>query len=175
MKISDSILVAAAVTAISCTPAWAQQATAKASVVIETQSSLLGSWSLDVSRMAAPPSARPKSVIITFADIGTAGADKWSTKVTITGGDGTVREMTSRYARGGKAVPIEGDQMEADIAAVATPTPNVMVLALGKNDQPASTRIYTVSADGRAMTEQAVSYDGEGKPVIRTHYFSRIS
>ncbi len=134
-------------------------------------SPLLGTWSLDLSQMPVPADQRPKSVSITFADV---GGGKWSTRVVITGQDGNVREMNSRYMRGGAAVPIEGDRMEADIAAVATPAPNVMVLALGKDGHPASTRIYTVSRDGKKMTEEAVSWGDGGTPVIRSNQFMRV-
>lgn len=143
----------------------------QANEVAATQASpLLGSWSLDTSQMDVPFAYRPKSVIITFADL---GGDKWSTRVTITDKEGGVRDMTSAYQRTGAAVPIEGDQMEADTVAVVTPANNVMVLALAKDKHPASTRIYVVSADGQSMTEQAVNWGGDGVPVIRTNHFKR--
>jgi hypothetical protein len=82
--------------------------------------------------------------------------------------------MTSSYQRNGSAVPIEGDQMEADTVAVATPTPQIMVMAMAKDRHPASTRVYTVSDDGNKMVEEAVTYDDSGMPRIRTNHFSRI-
>lgn len=136
------------------------------------QSPLLGMWSLDVTQMQAPADMRPKSVTITFAE---AGEDKWSTKVSIIAQDDSVREMTGVYALGGMAAPITGDQLEADTAAVTTPLPNVMLLALAKEGRPASTRLYTVSSDGRLMTEKAVSWDDKGTPIIRTNIFRRNS
>lgn len=138
----------------------------------EQQSPLLGTWSLDVAQMQAPADMRPESVTIIFAE---AGEDKWSTKVSIIAQDGSVREMTGVYALGGTAAPITGDQLEADTAAVATPLPNVMLLALAKEGHPASTRLYTVSPDGRTMTEKAVSWDDKGIPIIRTNIFQRNS
>ena len=137
----------------------------------EPVSPLLGTWALDLSKMPVPPEARPKSVTITFAEL---DAGKWSTRVTITAPDGSIRDMTSAYARTGKAVAIEGDRMEADTAAVATPSPNVMVLALAKDNHPASTRIYIVSKDGKTMTEEAVSWGDGGEPTVRTNIFMRV-
>ncbi len=134
-------------------------------------SPLLGSWALDVSQMSAPIEARPKAVTITFAD---AGEGKWTTRVLIIGNDASARDMTSSYQRNGSAVPIEGDQMEADTVAVATPTPQIMVMAMAKDRHPASTRVYTVSDDGNKMVEEAVTYDDSGMPRIRTNHFSRI-
>lgn len=144
---------------------------AHAEPAAKSASPLLGAWALDLSKMPVPPEARPKSVTITFADV---GGGKWSTRVVIIGPDGSTRDMTSAYARTGKAVPIEGDQMEADTVAVVTPSPQVMVVALGKYNHPASTRIYAVSKDGKMMTEEAVNWGDNGKPIIRTNIFKRV-
>jgi hypothetical protein len=134
-------------------------------------SPLLGSWAVDVSRLPVPPQARPKSVRITFSD---AGGGKWATRVDIFGGDGSERHMTSTYAPDGSAAPIEGDTAEADIGAVKIPAPNVLVLALGKGGMPASTRVYTVAPNGKTMIETATSTGDDGKPVMRTNYFTRV-
>lgn len=132
---------------------------------------LLGSWVLDLSQMPTPAEYRPRSVTVTFAD---AGAGQWSTHFVIIGADGGVRDMTSLYERNGVAVPIAGDRMEADAVAVATPGPDIMVMALAKDGRPASTRVYMVSGDGASMTEQAVTYGDDGMPVIRSNRFSRL-
>ena len=141
------------------------------STAASAASPLLGSWSVDVTKLPVPPEARPKSVTMTFSD---AGAGKWRTNVDIRGGDGSVRQMTSTYPLDGSAAPIQGDQMEADTSAVKLPAPNVMVLALGKGGIPASTRIYTVAPDGETMTETAVYFGADGKPVMRTNSFNRL-
>jgi hypothetical protein len=134
-------------------------------------SPLLGSWAVDVSRLPVPPQARPKSVRITFSD---AGGGKWATRVDVLGGDGSERHMRSIYAPDGSATRIEGDTAEADIGAVEIPAPNVLVLALGKGGMPASTRVYTVAPNGKTMIETATSTGDDGKPVMRTNYFTRV-
>jgi hypothetical protein len=134
-------------------------------------SPLLGSWAVDVSRLPVPPQARPKSVRITFSD---AGGGKWVTRVDIFGGDGSERHMTSTYALDGSAARIDGDTAEADVGAVKIPAPNVLVLALGKGGLPASTRVYTVAPNGKSMIETATSIGGDGKPVMRTNYFTHV-
>lgn len=135
-------------------------------------SPLLGTWELEVARMPIPAEARPKSVTITFAEI---GPGKWSTKVDIIGNDGSERHMGSAYTLNGAAVAIEGDQLEADTAAAVVPAPRTMVMALAKaaERRPGSTRIYSVSDDNRRMTETAVNWDDNGIPVMRTSYFVR--
>jgi hypothetical protein len=100
-------------------------------------------------------------------------AGKWQTKVDIVAPDGSVRAMTSTYSLDGASVPIEGDRMEADTAAVRMPSPDVLVLALAKGKTPASTRIYKVLTGGTQMVETAVYFDESGKAVMRTNYFSR--
>lgn len=134
-------------------------------------SPLLGSWSVDVSRLPMLPETRPKSVTITFSD---AGRGKWSTTVDIFGADGSQRHMTSTYPLDGTPSAIEGDTAEADVAAVKTPAPNVMVMELARGRIPASTRVYIVMPDGRTMVETAAHLGDDGKPVLRTNYFRRV-
>ena len=147
--------------AIQAAPAMAQT----------SASPLLGTWAVDVTRLPMPAEARPKSVTFTFRD---AGAGKWTTNVDIIGGDGSERHMTSTYALDGTASEIHGDMVEADTGAVKIPVPNVMVLELVKGGAPASTRVYTVAADGKTMIETAAYVGGDGKPVMRTNYFNRV-
>jgi hypothetical protein len=159
MRSFFAILLFAA--AIQTAPATAQT----------SASPLFGTWAVDVSRLPMPPEARPKSVTFTFRD---AGAGKWTTNVDIVGGDGSERHMATTYAPDGTSSPIEGDKLEADTAAVKIPVPNVMVLELAKGGAPASTRVYTVAADGKTMIETAAYVGGDGKPVMRTNYFNRV-
>jgi hypothetical protein len=134
-------------------------------------SPLLGSWSVDVSRLPMPPEARPKRVTISFSD---SGDGKWTTNVDIYGGDGTRRHMAGANALDGTPGPVSGDLAEADSVAVKLPAPNVMVMQLAKGGIPASTRVYTVTADGKSMIETAAYVGPDGKPLLRTNYFSRV-
>lgn len=146
-------------------PVLAQSSTATASA----SSPLLGSWAVDVSRLSLPPEARPKSVTMTFSD---AGAGRWRTNVDIIAGDGSESHAVSTYALDGTVAPITGSP-GLDTAAVKTPASNVMVLALANGGVPASTRVYSVAPDGNMMTETAVYFGNDGKPVMRTSYFNR--
>jgi hypothetical protein len=132
-------------------------------------SPLLGSWAVDLERLPMPPEARPKSVTISYTDI---GGGKWRTNVDIIGKD-YENHTAGTYTPDGTPYVVEGSP-EADIAAVQLPAPNVMVMVLGKGGIPASTRVYTVAPDGKTMIETA-GYIGEGgKPVMRTNYFRRV-
>ena len=158
MRALFAILVAAG--AMHAVPALAQTSTA---------SPLLGSWAVEVERLPIPPEARPKSVTITYSD---AGGGKWRTNVDILGGDGSESHAVGTYTLDGIPAHVEGP--EADTAAVKLAAPNVMVLALAKGGIPASTRIYTVAPDGKTMIETAVYFSHDGKPIMRTNYFTRL-
>jgi hypothetical protein len=133
-------------------------------------SPLLGSWAVDVSRLPIPPEVRPKSVTITFSD---AGGGKWTTHVDIVDASGASSHAVSSAALDGTAAPVK-DSIEADIVAVKLPAPNVLVMDLVKKGIPASTRVYTVAADGKTLIETAASAGGNGLPMMRTHYFTRV-
>lgn len=133
-------------------------------------SPLIGSWAVDVARLATPPAERPKSVTITYSD---AGSGNLGAKVEVVTPDGSEHHATSTYTLDGKAVRVEGN-LEADTVAAKMPAPDVMVTALARGGVPASMRTYTVSTDGRTMTETVVFFSPEGSPVMRTNYFNRV-
>ena len=133
-------------------------------------SPLIGSWAVDIARLPVPPQARPKSVTFTFSE---SGDGMLKMQVHIVGPDGSESHSISTASLDGEAVPVTGS-MEADVAAVKMPAPNVLVLMLAKEKAPASTRIFTVSADGKTMIETAAYFGPEGRPLMRTNHFSRI-
>jgi hypothetical protein len=63
---------------------------------------------------------------------------------------------------------------EADVSATTMPRPEVLIMQLGKNGIPASTRIYTVGTDGNSMIEIVAYFGTDGQPVLRKNYFSRV-
>ena len=81
--------------------------------------------------------------------------------------------MTSRERLDGKAVPIEGDQIEADSTAMTSPATGVLVMGLSKGGRPGSVRVYSVSIDGTAMIESAANVGDDGQPFIRTFRWVR--
>jgi hypothetical protein len=133
-------------------------------------SPVLGSWAVDVSRLSIPPAARPKRVTITFSD---AGKGRWATCVDILDAGGTASHAGSIAALDGTAAPVR-DSIEADTVALGLPALNVLVMDLVKGGIPASTRVYTVAADGRTLTETVAYAGGDGFPMMRTNHFTRI-
>ena len=142
------------------------------SALAETPSTspLLGSWAVDTSRLTMPPEARPKSVTITYSDV---GGGKWKTNVEVVLPDGKAVQAVSTYIPDGSPVPVEGN-FEADMAATRLPEPGVMVTALARGGIPGSMRTYTVAADGKTMTETVVYFKSGGVPAMRTNYFNRV-
>ncbi|MDZ3830319.1 MAG: hypothetical protein U0S50_00710 [Sphingopyxis sp.] len=133
-------------------------------------SPLIGTWAVDVASLPIPPEARPKSVTITYSD---AGAGQWRTLVDVTLPDGKMVQAKSVWSPDGKPVHVEGN-LEADTAATRMPEPNVMITALALGGVPGSMRTYTVSPDGRTMTETVVFFTSDGTPGMRTNLFTRV-
>jgi hypothetical protein len=133
-------------------------------------SPLVGAWMVDVSRLPMAPAARPRRVRFRFTD---SAAGNWTIEVDITDANGLERKSTVTATPDGSSSPVEGDNIEADIAAIKMPQPDVMILVLGKRGSPGSTRIYAVAADGKSMVETATYFDKEGAPILRTNYLAR--
>lgn len=130
---------------------------------------LIGQWSLDTSRLPMAPDARPKHVTITFKEV---ESDRVSMDVVIVYADGTEVHSKGTAALDGVPIAVEGSP-EADAAAMKRPAPNVLVLGLSKAGMPASTRVYTASPDGASMTETMSALGPDGRPAMRTNYFTR--
>lgn len=134
-------------------------------------SPFLGEWELDLARMPGDYGPPPKRVTFTFED---AGSGAWRTTVAITAPDDSVRRAIVRYRRDGRAVPAEGDMAEGDSAAFSAPAPNVLVMAIAKDQALVGVRVYAISADGTEMTESASGVHDDGAPFVREFHFRRI-
>ena len=131
---------------------------------------LLGAWTVDTSKLPLPPAARPKSVIISFS---AEGSDQLRTKVEVVDPTGSKVEAEGVTPLDGSPTPVKSN-FEADVSATTMPRPEVLIMQLAKNGSPASTRIYAVNPDGNSMIETVAHFDGNGRPVLRKNYFSRI-
>lgn len=129
---------------------------------------LAGKWSLDVARL--PENKRPLAVTITF----TPEADgRWHTLVWIENRDGGTIKAESTAATDGVPVPVGGNFAEIDSVALRQPAPDTLVMTLAKGGERFSTRVYTVSKDGRSMTETIVWATGE-MPEPKALVFRRV-
>lgn len=166
MRLMSTLIQVAAVAALAATPAVAREPSHRP----HKAEPLIGTWQLDLDSMGIPAAMRPLSVTVTFSAPDT---ETWRTAVHIIAPDNSVRHMESLAPRTGRSVPIIGDQMEADSIAVTIPSTRVLIMGLAKDGRPGSTRVYTVSADGRTMTEAASNVGDDGKPFIRTFQYRR--
>lgn len=132
------------------------------------QPPLVGNWSLDISRI--PEKERPRAVTMSFR---VSKDQKWTTLVEIVAPDGSSRHGESTAALDGVPVPISGNMDFVDTVALRQPAANTLVMTLGKNGMPLSTRVYAVAKDRKSMTETIV-WAGRDLPRLETTYFKRI-
>ncbi len=164
-----AITAAAAAMMFTLAPSAEQGPTPQAiKISTNKQLPLVGSWSLDVSRI--PEAERPRAVTITFR---VSKDQKWTTLVEIVAPDGSVQRAESTAALDGVPVAIAGNMRFVDTVALRQPAPNALVMTLGKDGAPLSTRVYTVAADRKSMTETIV-WPGKDLPKLETTYFRRI-
>ena len=151
---------------------FAIAAIAQSGLAAEPQSSaaLIGAWAVDTSRLPMEPSARPRSVTITFSYEGT---ERLRTKVEVVDPTGARLEAEGVTPLDGSPTPVESN-FEADVSATTMPRPEVLIMQLAQKGSPASTRIYAVSGDGNSMIETVAYFDSDGRPVLRKNYFSRL-
>lgn len=133
-------------------------------------SPLIGTWAVDIARLPVPPEVRPKSVKIAFQS---AAAGGLTMRVDVSDARGNRMFAESTSALDGNAVMVQGN-LEADTAASTMPLPGVLVMQLARGGASTSTRIYAVAPDGKSMTETATFTAPDGRPALRTNYFSRV-
>ena len=147
-------------------PQTASQSTAQAAAT--QQSPLAGRWSLDVMRI--PENERPQRVTIEFK---VSPDEKWTTHVEIVGADGSTMHAESTAATDGIPVTGTGNMPFIDTVSLRHPSPDTLVMTLGKNGAPVSTRVYTVGKDRKTMTETII-WASTGIPKLETTYFNRV-
>lgn len=131
-------------------------------------SPLVGRWALDVARV--PAEERPRSVTISFS---IAPDQRWTTQVEIVNPDGATLHAESTAALDAAPVSVTGNMGFIDSASLRQPAPGTLVMTLGKDSAPVSTRVYTVSRDRRSMTETII-WAGTAMPKLETNTFHRI-
>lgn len=131
---------------------------------------VLGTWAVDLARLPMPPEARPRSVTLRFSD---EGGGRLRTQVEVVDPGGARLQADGVTPLDGTPTRVASN-FEADVSATTLPRPEVLVMQLGKDGQPASTRIYVVDPDGQRMVETVAFFDQNGQPVLRRHHFSRL-
>src|SRR5690606_1477835 len=112
-------------------------------------SPLVGRWLLEVDSLPMPPEVRPASVSIVFA----ATPDgRWSERVDIIDQSGKTMHSESTLSLDGTPGRASGTYW-VDVLAAKMPEPDVLVMQFVYEGIPRSTRVYSVSGDGKVLTE----------------------
>ncbi|MBX9642614.1 MAG: helix-turn-helix transcriptional regulator [Novosphingobium sp.] len=168
MAIALPIAAALGLVLVSTDSAPQAAAPHPAQTVATQPSPLAGRWSLDVMRI--PEDERPQRVTIEFR---VSPDQKWTTHVEIVGPDGSNMQADSTARADGAPVATSGNMPFIDSVSLRHPSPDTLVMTLGKNGAPVSTRVYTASKDRKTMTETII-WASTGIPKLETTYFNRV-
>ncbi|MEO8018266.1 MAG: hypothetical protein ABI769_10660 [Pseudomonadota bacterium] len=130
---------------------------------------LLGTWNVDVSKLEqADP---PASVTMVFAE---AGGDRYSLSFDIVTRDGQLIHVgsSSTFKPDGSLVSVP-DSYELDLVTFAMPNRRTLVMGGALAGHPSHTRIWSLSDDGKSMTETIVGHIDGKTPHIRTAIWTR--
>lgn len=151
-----SIRIISLVLVFLCAPAFASD-----------KHSLLGTWSVDVSKIQQPDP--PKSVTIKLAE---AGDTRYKMTVIIEGADGSRSQAEGTFTPDGTAYRAEGS-LDVDVVSMTTPSKNILVMGAGMDGHPASSRVFSLSDDGVHMIETIIRHLPDGTPYTRVNTWSR--
>ena len=130
---------------------------------------LLGTWSVDVSKLEQPNP--PRSVTMQFSD---AGNGSYRLSVDIVTAEGTaVRAGSSLFTPGTRVD--NPDSPEVDVAIFSMPNRKTLVMGGALAGHPSHTRIWTLADDGKSMTETIVGHIDGKTPHIRTAVWMRTA
>jgi len=128
---------------------------------------LLGTWSVDVAKIQQPNP--PRSVTLTLEE---SGADAYHMAVTIEAPDGSRIKSEGTFKPDGSAVKVGGNQ-DFDVVSMTMPSERMLVMASAFMGHPASTRVWSLSDDGKQMVETAIRYLPDGTPYQRVITWTR--
>ena len=135
------------------------------------ESPLLGRWALDVATLPMPPEARPKSVSLEFRNVSDG---RLASEVEIIDQQGGRMHSESTLSLDGTPGRALGNYW-VDVIAAKMPSPEVLVMQFVYEKIPRSTRVYSISADGKVLTETEAYFKPDGTPMMRTAMFNRVS
>src|SRR6185295_9879646 len=124
---------------------------------------LLGTWSVDVSRLKVPEP--PRSVTITLAK---ADAGAYRMTVDIVNSDGTKSHGESKFMPDGTAAQADGSA-DVDVVSMTMPSERILVMGAGFRGNPSSTRVWSLSDDGKHMIETVIRHAADGTPYTITN------
>ena len=138
-----------------------------APVLADQTSLLVGTWAIDVAKLAVPDA--PKSVVIALAY---GGGGKYSMIVNIVDHDGSQRYGLSTFKPDGSPFPAYGN-VDYDVVSMTMPSRKVLVLGGAFKGHPANSRVFSLADDGKHMIETVVWHTPDGTPHTRVDFWTR--
>jgi hypothetical protein len=133
----------------------------------DQRSLLVGTWTIDVSRLKIPKP--PNSVTIALADV---GSGKYKMTVSIVDGDGSTRHGETTFTPDGTPFPELGNA-DWDSVSITMPSPRILVMAGGWQGHPTNTRVFSLPENGKQMIETVLLHDPDGTPHTRVDFWNR--
>ncbi|HEY6453710.1 MAG TPA: hypothetical protein VIY90_00360 [Steroidobacteraceae bacterium] len=128
---------------------------------------LMGTWTLDLSKLAIPNP--PQSVTIVLS---AAGGGRYKMSVDIVDNDGGTRQGASTFKADGTPSPAVGNA-DYDVVSMTMPSRRIMVMGGGFKGHPSNTRVFSLSDDGKHMIETVVGHGSDGTPTTRVDVWNR--
>jgi hypothetical protein len=128
---------------------------------------LLGTWTVDVSKLTTPDP--PASVTMVLAE---AGGGDYTMTIDIVTRDGARLHSGGTFTPGGGTVAVQGSN-ELDIATFSMPSKNILVMGAALAGHPSHTRVWSLADDGKHMIETIVGHIDGKTPHIRTVFWTR--
>jgi len=126
-----------------------------------------GSWQVDVSKLPVPEP--PASVTITWAD---GGGGKLKMSVDIVDRRGMKSHAEATIALDGSPSRAVGS-LDVDVVSMTMPSDRVLVMGAGMAGNPSNTRVFTISDDGKRMSETIVSHGPGNIPATRVNAWTK--
>jgi hypothetical protein len=128
---------------------------------------LVGTWAVDVSKLVMPNPPRSVTIVL-----GEAGGGKYKMSVDIVDHDGKASHGEGVFKPDGTASPASGS-LDVDVVSMTMPSKSILVMGAGIAGHPSTTRVFSLSDDGKHMIETVVGHRPDGTPTTRVDIWNR--
>jgi hypothetical protein len=129
--------------------------------------SMIGTWDLDMSKFTRAQPPKAVSIVLSAADAG-----KFKMSVDIVDSDGKKSHSEGVFKPDGVPSPAIGST-DVDVVSMTMPNKKVLVMGAGYKGHPSNTRVFTISEDGKHMSETVVGHGADGTPNTQINTWNR--